>query len=146
MTCYGIDNEQIGKGSDWNQRCVIYARTHKFEDHLCGVTNYHKRIEKPGIYIKVKFANCERGYSANSNWYIQKYKVEIDARKNKLLSKGKAKINEICLNLSDVSPKSKSSSKTKASHKSKTSPEHDASLNLDKVIFKLDIEMNLAPK
>lgn len=73
----------------------------------------------------MKYVNCGRGHFANSNRCTQRHKAKLDARKNNLLSKGKAKMKKVSLN-----PK-EASLKPEASPKSETSSEPKASSSLD---------------
>ena len=151
MTCCGIGHEQMGKCRDRNPRCVIYAGPHKLEDHLCGVIGCHKGKGKMCIHVKVQCANCGGGHSANSNRCTKRHKAEVDARKNKLLSKGKAKMvesndkrayGEATFSQDEASPNQK-----------ETSPEPEANSSLDEassgpneVISNPNMGMDLAPE
>lgn len=137
ITSYKIGHKRKRKYWDQNLRCIIGLESHKLEDNWCRVTKYHKEKEKWCIYVNENCANYRRGHSAHSNQYTQRYKVEVDIRRNNLLSKGKAKMNEVSLNLSNVSLESKARLESDNSSKAK------ASLSLDQVISDPDTEIDL---
>ena len=95
MTCCGIGHEQMGKCGDSVPKCMICARPHKLEVHRCGVLECKKGAGKVCVYVTVQCANCGASYFPSSSRCTLRNKAEIDARKKKTLSKGKAKIVEI---------------------------------------------------
>lgn len=95
MTCCRIGHERMGKCGDRVPKCVISAGPHKVEDHRCGVLGCKKGAGKVCVHVTVQCANCGGSHFASSSRCTLRHKAEIDARKKKTLSKGKAKIVEV---------------------------------------------------
>lgn len=119
MTCCKIGYVQIGKCGDRNLRYMICTELHKLKDHSCKVNGCHKRKRKVCFHAKVKYTNCGEGHCVHSNQCTQRYKAKVDAKRNKLLSKDKAEINKVCLNLRKASFKFEASPKPNTNLKPK---------------------------
>lgn len=51
MTCSGISHDRLVGCSQRPKQCIIYARTHKSENHKYGVMEY--TVKKGKIYVHV---------------------------------------------------------------------------------------------
>lgn len=73
---------------------MICARPHQLKDHQYSVSGYQKKLSKICVYVKIQYANCRSRHLADSSRFNQRYKVEIDVCKNKIIKKGKRKMAE----------------------------------------------------
>lgn len=73
----------MGNYEDWSLQYIICSDPHKMEEYCYDLTGYIKRKEKICAYITAKCANCARNHTANSPWYMSKYKADLKVKKQK---------------------------------------------------------------
>ena len=124
----------MGQCGDRLPKCVICAGPHKVEDHQCGVVGCHKKPGKICVHVKVQCANCAGSHPADSNRCTQRHRAEMDARKNKTLSKGKVSMveasphrNKASSNPDETGPEPDMSA---SPNPNEASPEPDMSMDL----------------
>ncbi len=82
-TCYGIGQQRMGNCGDRPEKYVICVRSHKVENHQCGVMGRNKGKKKICVHVTPRCANCMGAHAANSSRCTSRHKVEISARKGK---------------------------------------------------------------
>ena len=69
------------------QKCIICISLHKIEDHQYGIVGCQKRKGKICIQVTPKCANCMGANVANFSRCTSRYKVKINAKKEKKAKK-----------------------------------------------------------
>ena len=94
MPCCGMGHERMGGCEKGPAKCVICARSHKVQEHQCGVIGYTKGRRIICLHVPVLCANCGRNHTSNSLRCISRHKSGIKVNKKRKLKKESEKEKE----------------------------------------------------